>query len=137
MRAGDAKWEEAQIPEPLTMLEPWSDPDTLILFFSSDAQECSNPVLVTRCNDEGKFWQYVVGIPPELARPGPIDLTEPRLNHYMLTANNIESPACTGTGSAGSAGWGTVELVSQEGAAVSVTAYRSAGRRTRNSTRCP
>jgi hypothetical protein len=119
MRAGDVNWEEMKIPSTL-LVRPWSDPDTLVLFFSSDAQECSTPVLAARCNDEGRFWQFVIGIPPELARPGLIDLAQPRINQYMLTANNSDAPSCMVSGRAGPGQWGTVELIGDGSTTLSV-----------------
>lgn len=112
MRGGDVNWQENYISSP-KVGPPWSDPDSLVLFFGSEAQECSNPVLAENCSsDHQTFWQLVLGIPPELARPGLIDLTDQRISAYRTMSNYYGAPECLASGEEGPSEWGTLELIS-------------------------
>jgi hypothetical protein len=64
------------------------------------------------CTDQS---QFVIGIPPELARPGPIDLTDPRL----VLSWTVQPPQCGGNG--GGLYGGMLEITSSDATSVSVT----------------
>lgn len=76
------------------------DPDSLVLLFSSDLQQCSsNPVLPMQC-DATPFWQSAYLIPPELNHVGPIDLLNRRtlvFQQGMFPSGNNNYPCDFGT----------------------------------------
>ncbi|MDC3961730.1 hypothetical protein [Polyangium jinanense] len=96
------------------------DPDALVLFFSDSLQECSQPVIesgtpVPACIDP--FWQLFLVIPPELNRPGVIDLQDRRIFSYL----GVSLPSCGGaTESYGHGFVGTLEIVESDATSVSV-----------------
>ncbi|MEP7125631.1 MAG: hypothetical protein ABJE95_32170 [Byssovorax sp.] len=116
-RAGDIAWSSDGL---FGMNAPWSNPDSLVLLFSSDPQQCSGPVLTPRCSGVGTFWQAVVAIPPELAHPGMISVADPRINVYAAESFPDGSPTCGGGAFEGPILSGTIELVSNGSSALSV-----------------
>ena len=117
MRGGDVNWQENFALSPMGG-KPWSDPDSLVLFFSLDAQECSNPVLAGHCSTDAPFWQLVLGIPPELARPGLIDLSDQRITEYTSITEFTGAMPCSSSGDEGTSQWGNLELIN-DGSALS------------------
>jgi len=96
IRGGDVNWNDnfAMAPQSGKF---WSSPDARVLFFSGDAQECSDPVLAGRCSG-APFWQTILAIPPELDLPGVIDLQDPRVLLYSVMTVADGSPNCGGGG---------------------------------------
>ncbi|WP_437494077.1 hypothetical protein WME75_21770 [Sorangium sp. So ce1014] len=108
-------------------------PDSLALFFSDSVQQCSVP-LIGRGPDgllsppaPYAFWQIAMFIPPELNRPGLIDLRDQRVTTYLA----VWAPSRGGStflgGGAGYAIGGTaprtLEIVSSDASSVSVKLY--------------
>jgi len=117
-RGGDVNWQDncpLSVPNEL-----WTDPDTLVLFFSSDAQECSNPVLAGRCVGATPFWQTIIAIPPELDRNGPIDLHDLRINAYSMPRDMDGTLDCGGGGRFGPILNGTLTLTGAGSPSLSV-----------------
>lgn len=110
MRSGDINWQDPDDFHPDGV--PWSNPDSLVLFFGTDAQECSNPVLVHRCLGSGPFWQEVFILPPELAHPGLINLIDPRIAQYSNAFWPNGTTMCGSKGYWGKGRSGTLELIS-------------------------
>jgi hypothetical protein len=110
IRGGDVLWNEKD-DFGLAHDVFWSDPDSLVLFFSSDFQQCNDPVLARRCLGAAPFWQAIVAIPPELARPGLIDLQDPRIRGYTSLSAMDGTPACGGGGGLGPLSTGTLEIL--------------------------
>ncbi|WP_438004457.1 hypothetical protein WME89_37575 [Sorangium sp. So ce321] len=152
MRAGD--WPLPPVASPASFTEftsylfhpkpslghPPPHPDSLVLVFSESVQECSQPVLRPSTElpadpdaDTHDFWQVILVIPPELNRPGLIDLRDDRIGTYLGFWN---SPYAGGIGSSGGSGeWTsviigttivpgkrekTLEIVSSDASSVSV-----------------
>ena len=124
IRAGDAVWtykgSDFLDGKPWTFGKPWSDPDSLVLFFSSDIQECSDPLLAPRCTSPAPFWQTVVVIPPELARPGLLELRDPRVIGYSRVTFFDGSIDCGGGAGLGPILSGTLEIISSGPSSLSV-----------------
>jgi hypothetical protein len=118
IRGGDAVWNDKG--SYASSGEPWKDPDSLVLFFSSDIQECSDPVLAHRCVGSSPFWQTVVAIPPELARPGLIDLRDHRIIGYSHVSVIDGSLDCGGGEGFGPILSGTLEIISSGPSSLSV-----------------
>jgi hypothetical protein len=119
IRGGAANWQDNFELAP-GKGAPWSDPDSLVLFFSSDPQVCSDPVLANRCVGAPPFWQTVIAIPPELNHPGLIDLHDPRINGYSVLSAFDDAFACSGGGARGSILSGTLELIGDGSTSLSV-----------------
>ena len=98
-RGGDVNWND-NCNLALMKGKFWSDPDSRVLFFSGDTQQCSDPVLAARCGVM-TFWQTILAIPPELDVPGVIDLQDPRVRMYNVMSNPEDSPTCGGGGMVG------------------------------------
>lgn len=104
-------------------------PDSLVLFFSESLQECSQPVRhpSTESADLGAdthdFWQLIFIIPPELNRPGLIDLRDQRIPiDEFVWKPPVDSLISSGHGSRGLP-WKrkqTLEIVSSDESSVSV-----------------
>ncbi len=98
------------------------DPDALILFFDNRALEtCAAPVdpaptSMPPCDPPVVFDQILLAIPPELDRPGLIDLSDLRI----LATENEWSPCIGGTGEGNRGFRGTLEIVSSDATSVSV-----------------
>ncbi|WP_437321784.1 hypothetical protein [Sorangium sp. So ce385] len=107
-------------------------PDSLALFISDAAQECSLP-LIGRTPDgladppaPYAFWQIAFFIPPELNRPGLIDLRDSRITSYgVVWEPSRFGHASVGPGSSVIGGvWEkTLEIVSSDASSVSVKLY--------------
>lgn len=108
LRAADVNWQSGG--SALPYLPAW-EPDSLVLFFSTDAQQCGQPLLGQRCLGSGPFWQEVLVIPPVLAHPGLIDLTDSRISEYSTATLPAESVTCSGGGYSGPGRRGTLELI--------------------------
>ena len=89
---------------------PWSNPDGLVLFFSSGDQQCASPAFPTTC-DQPAFWQTALVIPAELNAPGLINLQDPRIGVYELTIehDSVSNGCGRGLGS-GNGFWGTLNI---------------------------
>ncbi|WP_438026680.1 hypothetical protein [Sorangium sp. So ce233] len=117
MRAGDAPPDSDY-----RMIE---DPDTLLLFFNSDVQECPPTVIKATC-ENAPIWQLILTIPSELAVPGLIDLAEQRI--FSNESLSEATPSCV-LGSRGGIGFGgTLEIVSTDETSLFVK-LRGAGMR--------
>jgi hypothetical protein len=99
----------------------WLDPDTLVLFFSSDAQECSNPLLLGRCVGATPFWQILLAIPPELYRDGPINLADVRINGWASFGDLTGTLHCGSPGTTGPVMLGTLTLTGAGSSSLSIT----------------
>jgi hypothetical protein len=119
IRGGDVNWQNNNAFVPWKD-ETWSDPDTLVLFFSADLQQCGNPVLPDRCLGAGPFWQAIFAIPPALARPGLIDLQDPRITVASSTSFPDGTLQCGGGGFLGPGMSGTFELSGDGSTSLSV-----------------
>ncbi|XYH95887.1 hypothetical protein ACMHYB_50195 [Sorangium sp. So ce1128] len=109
-------------------------PDSLALFFSDPGQECSSQPLIGR-GPTGldstpatyAFWQIALFIPPELNRPGLIDLRDHRIATYMAVWEPSRGGGSSlGGGNSGAMGgvWEkTLEIVSSDANSVSVKLY--------------
>ncbi len=98
-----------------------TDPDALVLMFSNQPQACAAPVLcqsesLGNCAD-GLVWQYVLTVPPELVRVGPIDLRDPRIIVYQGSFAH-----CSGGGSmpVGMPASGTLEILRNDASFITV-----------------
>ncbi|WP_437284555.1 hypothetical protein [Sorangium sp. So ce406] len=108
------------------LLYPAPHPDSLVLFFSESVQECSRPLIhwPTPCvRGAHPFWQVILLIPPELNRPGLIDLRDHRIRIY----HGVVTPDCGGGFGFSPGTWGasgkwekTLEIVSSDPGSVSV-----------------
>ncbi|XYH98719.1 hypothetical protein ACMHYB_02850 [Sorangium sp. So ce1128] len=104
----------------------WEDPDTLILVFNSDVQECPPTVIEATC-DNAPIWQLMLTLPPELDAPGLIDLSDDRIRFRETLSENANG--CSFGGGAGTLGYrGTLEIVSTDETSLFVK-LREAGMR--------
>ncbi|WP_437307310.1 hypothetical protein [Sorangium sp. So ce388] len=83
MRAGDAP--------PDSDYRTIEDPDTLILFFDSDVQECFPTRIKATC-ENAPMWQLILTIPSELAVPGLIDVSDQRI--FSSESLSEATPSC-------------------------------------------
>jgi len=97
------------------------DPESLVLFFASTPLQCAEPAITFP--DIGgpcpgaPVWQLILSIPPELNRPGVVDLADPRINF----SHNIRFDDCGGGSAWGVGGyWGTLTILSADDDSVSV-----------------
>ncbi|AUX45042.1 uncharacterized protein SOCE26_065230 [Sorangium cellulosum] len=105
-------------------------PDSLALFFSDSEQECSRPLIGQARNGlafnstSPSFWQIALFIPPELNRPGLIDLRDYRITSYTAVwATSLGGGTSTGPGTLATSGGveeKTLEIVSSDASSVSV-----------------
>ncbi|XXX77548.1 hypothetical protein WMF30_02070 [Sorangium sp. So ce134] len=93
----------------------WDDPDTTLLIFDSDAQECVPTVIQATC-DNAPIWQLILSIPPEidLGTPGLIDLTDKRISFREALSEDRSGCAFGGGVGALSGYRGTLEIVSSD-----------------------
>ncbi|WP_437548993.1 hypothetical protein WME97_01820 [Sorangium sp. So ce367] len=105
-------------------------PDTLALFFSDSVQGCGLPLIgrgpspLDSISATDAFWQIALFIPPELNRPGLIDLRDLRITTYLA----VWHPSYGGGSALGDGAWGalggeadkTLEIVSSDASSVSV-----------------
>ncbi|XXT17031.1 hypothetical protein WME94_43065 [Sorangium sp. So ce429] len=108
-------------------------PDSLALFFGDSEQECSRPLIgqgpdgMASTPATYAFWQIALFIPPELNRPGLIDLRDQRITSYGAVSDPSRGGATSlghGTGGAlGGAPKKNVEIVSSDESSVSVKLY--------------
>ncbi|WP_437876819.1 hypothetical protein [Sorangium sp. So ce513] len=103
MRAGD-------LP-PDFEFHMWDDPDSLILIFNSDVHECP-PTLVEATCDNAPTWQLILAIPPDLAVPGIIDLSDRRI--FFSESLSEATPGCAFGGGGGTGYKGTLEIVTSD-----------------------
>ncbi|WP_437623151.1 hypothetical protein [Sorangium sp. So ce1151] len=103
IRAGDAPPDS-----PYRTLE---DPDTLILFFDSDVQECFPMEIKATC-ENAPTWQLILTIPSELAVPGLIDLSDQRI--FFTESLSEATPSCGFGGRGGPGLGGTLEIVTSD-----------------------
>jgi hypothetical protein len=98
------------------------DPETLVLFFASTPLQCAEPVItfpdVGGPCPGGPGWQLILTIPPELNRPGVVDLDDPRIGF----SRTIRLDDCGGGFGYGFGGgyWGTLTILSVDDDSVSV-----------------
>lgn len=146
MRYGD--WQALPLPgdglgypHPPGFVEP-SPADSLVLFFSDRPQPCTQPMRTIEDGNDADplpFWQLMLVIPPELHRPGLIDLRDSRINvsaqqdlhscvepTWLTECGSTDAGGCCG-GSGGVTGpgaWGddawdsTLTILDSDGAAV-------------------
>ncbi|AUX47487.1 hypothetical protein SOCE26_090080 [Sorangium cellulosum] len=101
----------------------WEDPDSLVLIFDSDAQECPPTVIEATC-DNAPRWQFMLALPPEFDAPGPVDLRDPRVSFHESLSEAV--PDCAfggGTGTGGGYFRGTIEIVSSDETSLVVRAH--------------
>jgi hypothetical protein len=97
------------------MVEP--DPESLVLIMASAPQECADALNPPACED-APAWELILSIPPELNRPGAIDLEDPRIGFH----NEIRlDKKCGGGYGYGSGYWGTLTILSLDETSVSFT----------------
>lgn len=90
----------------------FEDPDTLLLVFNSDVQECPPTVIEATC-DNAPIWQLILALPPELDMPGLIDLSDDRIHFYETLSEDANG--CAFGGGRGFFGYrGTLEIVSTD-----------------------
>jgi hypothetical protein len=104
---------------------PWSgtpDPDALVLLFASKAQQCAAPwfngtLQPPPCTAPG-WWQAALLVPPDLDRPGPVDLSDP----WIAWAATEVFANCQGGGQEVSQGrvGGTLDILSSDPGSLSV-----------------
>ncbi|KYF71121.1 hypothetical protein [Sorangium cellulosum] len=88
------------------------DPDTFILVFNSDVQECPPTVIEPTC-DNAPIWQLILALPPELDTPGLIDLSDDRIRFQEALSENANG--CGLFGGEGFGGYrGTLEIISTD-----------------------
>lgn len=95
------------------------DPDAVAFFFSNYPQECEDPIIhpPNSCSSTIGVWQHIIAIPPELNRPGVINLTDPR----AITALSWwENPCFTSELDDLGRFSGTLEIVGGDATSVSV-----------------
>ena len=105
------------------------DPETTLLIFDSDAQECVPTVIKATC-DNAPIWQLILSIPPDIVMdtPGLIDLTDPRIAFYETLSENHSGCAFGGGRSFNGGYRGTLEIVSSDETSLFVK-LRGAGMR--------
>ncbi|WP_437756397.1 hypothetical protein [Sorangium sp. So ce1389] len=103
LRAGDAP--------PDSDYRTLEDPDTLILFFDSDVQECFPTAIKATC-ENAPMWQLILIIPSELAVPGLIDLSDRRI--FFSESLSEATPSCAFGGGRGTGTRGTLEIVTSD-----------------------
>ncbi|XXT25243.1 hypothetical protein WME94_27295 [Sorangium sp. So ce429] len=97
----------------------WETPDALVLFFSSEVQQCADPVIDMQIGvtcDIAPAWQFILMIPPELNKPGLIELSDIRIGFHKETM----LLDCGGGGGMGTGHNGTLEIVSSDETSVVV-----------------
>jgi hypothetical protein len=97
------------------------DPDALAIFFGDKAMACDAPFLgegvnTSSCNPGDAFWQRLIILPPELNRPGVIDLRDMRIFGYEATWLS----SCGGGSGNFPGGQGTLEIVSSDPSSLTV-----------------
>ncbi|WP_437647582.1 hypothetical protein [Sorangium sp. So ce362] len=107
----------------------WEDPETTLLIFDSDAQECIPTVIKATC-DNAPIWQLILYIPSEIDMdtPGLIDLTDPRIAFRETVSENHSGCSFGGGGGAFTGYRGTLEIVSSDETSLFVK-LRGAGMR--------
>ncbi|WP_437958420.1 hypothetical protein WME76_01345 [Sorangium sp. So ce119] len=103
MRAGD-------LP-PEFEFQMWEDPDSLILFFNSDVQECPPTVIEATC-ENAPLWQLILTIPPDLAVTGLIELSDQRI--LFSESLSEATPSCAFGSGRGTGTRGTLEIVTSD-----------------------
>jgi len=86
-------------------------PDGLVLYFSNAVEQCAQPVIDLKIGvncDKAGIWQFILTIPPELIKPGLINL-----NTIFFSKSTILAD-CGGGGGGGIGHWGTLEIVSSD-----------------------
>ncbi|WP_434045071.1 MULTISPECIES: hypothetical protein [Sorangium] len=104
----------------------FEDPDTLLLVFNSDVQECPPTVIEATC-DNAPIWQLILALPPELDTPGLIDLSDDRI-HFYETLSDDANGCAFGSGRGFLGYRGTLEIVSTDETSLFVK-LRGAGMR--------
>ncbi|WP_437734541.1 hypothetical protein [Sorangium sp. So ce1335] len=117
MRAGDAP--------PDSPYWGMDDPDTLILAFNSDVQECPPTAIKATC-ENAPMWQLILTIPSDLVVPGLIDLSDRRI--FFSESLSLADPSCAFGGGAGTGYRGTLEIVTSDETSMFVK-LRGAGMR--------
>ena len=98
------------------------DPDALLVFFASEAQSCSEPVIPLPMDGscQGSMWQLVVIVPAAKDAPGLVELSAPETLTYQ-SAIDVSGGDCGVFGAGASSGWpGTLEIVSLDSTSLSV-----------------
>ncbi|WP_437293393.1 hypothetical protein [Sorangium sp. So ce426] len=88
-------------------------PEGLVLYFSNAVEQCAQPVIDLKVGvncDKAGIWQFILTIPPELNKPGLIDL------HAMqiFFSKSVIFSNCGGGSGGGIGHWGTLEIVSSD-----------------------
>ena len=136
IRGGDVNWVNKfyQVPDiPPDPAPFWTDPDSLVLFFSNDIQECSDPMLAKRCTGPEPERQTMIAIPSKIIRPGLIDLQDPGIVHFATDSYHLgprsyfswnpgdKQPWCGHSQAFGGGGPdGTLEILSHDSTSVSL-----------------
>ncbi|WP_437522061.1 hypothetical protein WME79_30545 [Sorangium sp. So ce726] len=88
-------------------------PDALVLYFSNAVEQCAQPVIDLKIGvncDRAGIWQFILHIPPELNKPGLIDL----YTMQILFSKSVILSDCGGGGGMGPGHRGTLEIVSSD-----------------------
>ncbi|WP_437765976.1 hypothetical protein WMF27_27005 [Sorangium sp. So ce281] len=91
----------------------WETPDALVLYFSNAVDQCAQPVIALDLDvdcDKAGTWQFILTIPPELNKPGLIDLSA----MHIPFSKTVILPGCGGGSGVGPGHWGTLEIVSSD-----------------------
>jgi hypothetical protein len=118
IRGSDVDWQSID-PFPGPNGPSVTDPDTLVLFFSSDPQVCGDSTLAARCTGATPFWQMIIAIPPQLVRNGPIDLYDVHITTIFGATDMDGTLDCPQVGHLGPGLVGTLTLTGVGTAALS------------------
>jgi hypothetical protein len=101
-------WPSVSDPAPFTV-----DPEALVLMFSNRPEPCADPQIGS--DGANAAWQAMLVVPPDLARPGRLDLSDPRIWYLVWTY------ADTGIGGGYSDAFGaTLDIASADASSVGV-----------------
>jgi hypothetical protein len=103
---------------------PPTDPNSLVLFFVNPGQQCAHPGIGSNCSQggmgvcaAGPSQQFVLLIPPELDKPGLINLDDSRIGYEV----DVATPGWGGGGGGGRGdASGTLNIVSSDETSLSV-----------------
>ncbi|WP_437708522.1 hypothetical protein WMF45_30400 [Sorangium sp. So ce448] len=86
-------------------------PDGLVLYFSNAVEQCAQPVIDLEIGvncDKAGIWQFILTIPPELNKPGLINL------NTIFFSKSVILSDCGGGSGVGPGHQGTLEIVSSD-----------------------
>jgi len=103
--------------------QPPTDPDTLVLVFTSTDMSCSAPLTPPLQGECGPslFWQLALFVPPALQGSGPIDLEAEHVYFYARELFPGNPDMCAGGTGAGPGEPGTLVIDSSDPSALTLT----------------